>query len=82
MRDSSTAEKESIANFKRIDCHSYGFVLIFNVIYLKRTKENKTARIRAKPSMFRLHFKVYGAVIALKKFNEIKQNEKKKFSKI
>ena len=38
---------------------------------------NKTARIRAKPWMFRLPFRVYEAVITLKKFNETKQNEKK-----
>ena len=36
--------------------------------YTKTTiiKFNKTARIRAKPRLFRLPFKVYGAVITLK----------------
>ena len=37
--------------------------------------KNKTARIRAKPWMFRLPIKVYGAVISLKKLKVIKQNE-------
>ena len=42
---------------------------------------NKTARIRAKPWMFRLPFKVYGAVITFK--NSMKYNKiKKKISKI
>ena len=49
--------------------------------YLRINLVNKTARIRAKPSMFRLPFKVYGAAITKKKLNEIKQNEKKNFLK-
>ena len=41
---------------------------------------NKTARIRAKPWMFQLPFKVYGAVIKLQKLSEIlKKNEKNLF---
>ena len=46
IRDSSTAEKESIANFTKIQCHSYGFVLIFNITLLKTSVyERKLKRV-------------------------------------
>ena len=52
-------------------------VKIHQSSFIKIThKSNKTARIRAKPWMFRLPFKVYGAVITFKKFNEIKRKKK------
>ena len=54
--------------------------LTFNMLYWYMElllKPNKTARIRAKPWMFRLPFKLYGAVIALK--NSMKKKTKWNF---
>ena len=49
---------------------SFGYVSFFRRLYFNKNNNNynKTARIRAKPWMFRLPFKVYGAaVMTLKK---------------
>ena len=44
-----------------------------NIPLLLYENQNKTARIRAKARMFRLPFKVYGAVITFEKLN-VKKN--------
>ena len=44
--------------------------------------DNKTTRIESKPWMFRLHFTVYGVVLAFKKWVTLKKDSFFEFSKL
>ena len=65
-----TDSKNKFRIYRRRTC-SFFIYLSKLLCFDSGIKLNKTARIRAKPWMFRLPFKVYGAVIKFKKLNEI-----------